>query len=143
MTQDSSGSSTATPERLSARALIDLATPYLNPERRDSRGSGDVAALLVTAQGSHFFGLSIDVPCSMGFCAEAGAVGAMITARESEVVQAVAVAYDETGAVIVYPPCGRCREYLYQIDHRNRGAEIVLGPDRTMLLEDLLPELWN
>ncbi|MFZ8756323.1 cytidine deaminase [Microbacterium sp. HMH0099] len=141
MTQENA--TTSSPARLSAQTLIDLATPYLNPERRDSRGSGDVAALLVTAEGTHFFGLSIDVPCSMGFCAEAGAIGAMITARQSEIAQAVAVAFGADGEVVVYPPCGRCREFLYQIDHRNRRTEIVLGADRTVLLEELLPELWN
>ncbi len=119
--------------------LIDLAARHLNPERAGNRTSGQVAAAVRTAQGDLFFGVCLDLPSSLGFCAEAGAVGAMITAGQSRIEQVVAVLHDEAGPVVL-PPCGRCRELLFQIDERNLHATVVLGRDDTRLLSELLPE---
>ncbi|MDA3648014.1 hypothetical protein LZ318_22555 [Saccharopolyspora indica] len=128
---------------MDAASIIARAAEYLNPAERGDRTSGGVASAILTAQGDLFFGVCIDTPCSMGFCAEHAAAAAMITARQSEIAVVVAVVRDDSGALRVLPPCGRCREFLYQLDDRNLAARVVLGPERVVTLADLLPERWS
>ncbi len=119
--------------------LIRSAEATLNPRQlSDSSFAGSVAAALLTDRGNVYQGVCIDTPCSMGFCAEHAAIAAMITAGECRVVKLVAVSH-ESGIV---PPCGRCREFLYQINHDNLGCEIRLK-NRIAALEELLPERWD
>jgi cytidine deaminase len=46
---------------------------------------------------------------------------------------------NDEGVLHVLPPCGRCREFIRQIDPANLGTEVVLGRDRSAPLRDLLP----
>ena len=82
--------------------------------------------------------MCIDVPCSMGFCAEHAAIAAMITSGESRIVKLAAVC-DGEGIVA---PCGRCREFMYQINAENRNTEILLN-NGVVTLNDLLPHIWT
>lgn len=118
--------------------LVKIAKDTLNPwELSDTCFSGSVAAAILTDKGNVYRGVCIDTPCSMGFCAEHAAIAAMITAGENRIVKVVAVS-DEAGIV---PPCGRCREFMYQINHENLACEICLK-DKVVTLEYLLPERW-
>ncbi|MDA2805326.1 cytidine deaminase [Nocardiopsis suaedae] len=120
--------------------IIATAAGCLNPAERDDRTSGGVAAAIVARGGEVFLGVCIDTVSGMGFCAEHAAAAAMVTAGRFEIAQVVAVTRDEaTGGLLVLPPCGRCREFLYRIDRRNLGAEVVLGADSVAALGDLLP----
>jgi cytidine deaminase len=101
--------------------------------------AGGVAAALLSASGRLFTGICVDTACSIGFCAEHAAVAEMLKSRESAVAAVVAVS---EGRGIV-APCGRCRELLWQIDPRNRSARVLLAPDRSVTLADLLPEAWR
>ena len=119
--------------------LTHIARETLYPrELSDSSSAGSVAAALVTDRGNVFRGVCIDTPCSMGFCAEHAAIAAMVTAGESRVEQLVAVSA-ESGIV---SPCGRCREFLYQINHDNLQTEILLKSS-IVTLADLLPHVWT
>ncbi|HET6233330.1 MAG TPA: cytidine deaminase [Longimicrobiaceae bacterium] len=120
------------PESLIATAAA-LARPFAPSE--DVR-AGDVAAALVTAAGNVYTGVCIDTACSLGFCAEHAAVAEMLKAREAHVRMIVAVG--SRGQVI--PPCGRCRELLWQLHPHNGEALVILGPDRVRPLAALLPE---
>jgi cytidine deaminase len=51
----------------------------------------------------------------------------------------VAVWRDEQGRLYVLPPCGRCREFIRQIDPANIDTDVVLGVDRSATLRELLP----
>ncbi len=125
---------------MSPAELIETAARRLNPSDLDDRHSGGVAAALLTIDGEVFCGVCIDVPCSMGFCAEHAAAAAMVTAGTFRIAQLVAVARDAaTGTLVVLPPCGRCREFLYQLDRDNLAAEVVLNPDTVVTLAELLP----
>ena len=85
--------------------LVKIAEDTLNPrELSDMACCGVVAAALLTDQGNVYTGLNIDVPCSMGFCAEHAAIASMITAGESRIEKIVAVRYEKG----IIPPCGRC-----------------------------------
>jgi cytidine deaminase len=64
----------------------------------------------------------------------------MITAGENSILKIIAICEDGT----ILPPCGRCRELIYQIDHGNlERTEIVLSATRTVKLKELLPYPWN
>jgi cytidine deaminase len=106
--------------------------------------AGDVACALLTVQGHIFLGVCLDIGSGIGFCAEHSAIAAMITAGETAIARVVAVSWD--GKVL--PPCGRCRELMYEIDPSNLANTIViLGEEKTVNLSDLLPhpyhEVWG
>lgn len=119
--------------------LIEIARQTLNPRQlSESSYAGSVAAALVTDKGNVYKGVCIDTPCSMGFCAEHAAIAAMITAGESRIEKILAV-NDEAGIVA---PCGRCREFMYQINFENLKTEVMLGKG-VVTLEELLPHIWT
>ena len=119
--------------------LIATAARHLNPHRVDDRLFGDVAASILTDSGAVFSGVCIDTSCGTGFCAEHAAIAAMVTAGEYRILKIVAVWRGQSGELFVLPPCGRCREFIRQIDPRNLDAEIILGEDTSSPLRDLLP----
>ena len=118
--------------------LIEIAKNTINPRTlSDGCDAGGVAAALVTNKGNVYKGVCIDTVCSMGFCAEHAAIAAMITAGESRIDKIVAVY--ENGVVA---PCGRCREFMYQINHDNLSTKIMLKTGEVTLRE-LLPHIWD
>lgn len=94
-----------------------------------------VACALLSDKGNVFTGVCIDTCCGMGFCAEHAAIAQMITNEESRILKIVAVG--ENGKV--YPPCGRCREFMYQINHDNIETEVLVGENKSVKLDELLP----
>jgi cytidine deaminase len=119
--------------------LIDAAQAVLRPHRVGNRLFGDVAAALVTDAGHRFLGVCIDTGSGTGFCAEHSAVAAMVTAGEYRITAIVSVWRDEQGRLYVLPLCGRCREFIRQVDPANLDTTVVLSAGRTALLRDLLP----
>lgn len=125
---------------LTEEELIARARAVSNPRRLSiSAEAGTVASALVTAAGNVYAGVNIDTACSLGFCAEHSAIAAMITAGESHIKMIVAV--NEHGDI--YPPCGRCREFIWQVDEKNRDARVLLSRGRSMTIEELLPSHWK
>ena len=117
--------------------LIAAATALAHPfKASDDCESGSVAAALVTEAGNVYTGVCIDAHCGLGFCAEHAAVAEMLKHRESRIQMIVAVHSD--GAI--GPPCGRCRELIWQVSPRNAGAQVILGVGRQAQLAALLPE---
>lgn len=98
-----------------------------------------VACALVTDKGKVYTGVCIDTACGMGFCAEHAAIAQMVTNEESRIVQVVAVGSDGE----IYPPCGRCREFMYQINNANLEAEVMVTEGKVLRLDDLLPWRWG
>jgi cytidine deaminase len=119
--------------------LIEAATAVLRPHKVGDRVFGDVAAALDTSDGRRFVGVCIDTGSGTGFCAEHAAIAAMVTAGEYRIARIVAVWRDGDGDLYVLPPCGRCREFLRQIDPANLDTEVVLGPEKAVPLRELLP----
>jgi cytidine deaminase len=119
--------------------LLQRATDTVNKrELSPLATAGAVASALVTPEGNVYVGVCIDTACSMGFCAEHNAIGTMITAGESAITTIVAV--NRHGQVL--PPCGRCREFIFQVDPTNARTRVLLGGGREVTLEQLLPEHW-
>jgi cytidine deaminase len=119
--------------------LIASAEAVLNPHTVDDRCFGDVGSTLVTKAGNRYSGVCIDTSSGTGFCAEHAAIAAMVTAGEYEIAKIVAVWRDDQGALHVVPPCGRCREFIRQIDPANLDTEVVLSHTSSARLRDLLP----
>jgi cytidine deaminase len=121
--------------------LIQKAQAVVKP-RRIAHGFtvGDVGCALLTGNGNLHVGVCIDTGGGMGFCAEHSAIASMITNGEQRIRKIVAVLGD--GKVL--PPCGRCREFMRQIEASNMdNTEVLLGRDKTVKLRDLLPHPWD
>ena len=120
--------------------LIEKAEAVLKPRRLSSTAeASSVAAAILTKEGHIYTGVCIDTACSMGFCAEHSAAAAMITAGESEIVKMVAI--NKRGNIL--PPCGRCREFISQLNDANIEAEVLINRQRAVKLMDLLPYDWR
>ena len=121
--------------------LISKARSVVKPRRiSHDYGVGDVGCALLAESGKVYLGVCIDTSCGIGFCAEHAAIAAMVTAGEHRIRKIVAVLGD--GKVLA--PCGRCREFMHQIDHRNLDeTEVVLAADRAVKLRELLPHPWD
>jgi cytidine deaminase len=119
--------------------LIDAAQAVLRPHRVCGRLFGDVAAALVTDTGQRFVGVCLDTSSGTGFCAEHSAIAAMVTAGQYRIAAIVAVWRDEEGTLYVLPPCGRCREFMRQVDPSNLDTAVLLEGGATSLLRELLP----
>ena len=130
---------------LTNHELIAKAKTVLKPrELWLENSAGDVACALLSSKGNLYLGVCIDISSGIGFCAEHSAIAAMITAGESRIEKIVAVWGENT----VLPPCGRCRELMYQIDEGNLDStDVVLGENTVIKLRDLMPhpsnEVWS
>ena len=120
-------------------ALIEAAARVLRPHVVDDRLLGDVAATLITVAGNLYSGVCIDTGSGTGFCAEHAAIAAMVTAGEYRIDRIVAVWRADDGELHVVPPCGRCREFIRQVDPANLDAEVILGVGESARLKELLP----
>lgn len=120
--------------------LIEIAKDSLNPVKHNEFcESGGVACALVTDKGNVYTGVCIDVSSGMGFCAEHAAIANMITNRETRIDKIVAIGWNHR----VYPPCGRCREFISQINTENSSTEILVDDNKVVTLKELLPYDWK
>lgn len=120
--------------------LFRYAKSVLKPRKlSEYADAGGVGAALLTESGKVYTGVCIDTACSMGFCAEHAAAAAMVTAGESRIVKMVAVG--RSGKVM--PPCGRCREFISQLNDGNLTAEVMVDENVVVSLQDLLPYDWR
>jgi cytidine deaminase len=119
--------------------LIELAQAVLSPRVVAGRLFGDVGSTLVTDKGNRYSGVCIDTGAGTGFCAEHSAIAAMVTAGEYRIAKIVAVWRSDEGVLHVVPPCGRCREFIRQVEPGNLDTEVVLGRGRSATLRELLP----
>ena len=124
-----------TPEELINEAYKILGEYELSS---DDYTAGSVAAALLTNKGNLYTGINIDVACGIGFCAEHAAVADMLKNRETQIDMIVAVSSDA-----IRPPCGRCRELLFQVDKKNLNTKIYISHEQYMTLDELLPNRWE
>ncbi len=119
--------------------LIKKAISVISFKRNKNSSMGSVGCALITDKNNVFVGVCIDTDSSMGFCAEHNAIGSMITEKEYVINKIVAVWKDENGDLFIVPPCGRCREFMRQIDDNNLETDVVLDKEKTVKLKELLP----
>ncbi len=125
---------------LTNEQLIRKATEVAKPHKSSEDATiGEVGCALISTKNNLYLGVSIDANCGVGFCAEHSAIASMVLNQEYKIRKIVAV----TDSGVILPPCGRCREFMYQINKGNYDSEIVLDKDRIVRLKDLLPEPWQ
>ncbi len=100
---------------------------------------GEVGAALETEEGNVYTGISVNAACGIGFCAEHAAIAKMLEHGETRIKKMVAVSED--GRIL--PPCGRCRELVYQADHENLNTRIITSEKEVRTLKELLPLRWQ
>lgn len=112
----------------------------LSPERRLTlhANCGGVASALMTQKGNVFTGICIDASCGIGFCAEHAAIAEMLKSGESRIAEIIAVKDDKT----VLSPCGRCREFIMQINTDNKNTVVHFSKTKIKRLSQLLPDNW-
>lgn len=99
--------------------------------------AGSVAAALRTEAGHIYTGISLNLACGIGFCAEHSAIAEMLKHRERQIVEIVAVS-DEG----IRPPCGRCRELMLQVFPANANTLVAIAEGKSVPLRELLPHHW-
>lgn len=122
--------------------LLNKAKEVQNPRNiSDSIDAGGVAAAILSSKGNIYTGVCIDTACSIGMCAERNALSTMITNGESKIEKVVCIG--SKGNIML--PCGVCREFMMQLDKKNRNAEILLDFEKLdiITLNKLLPNWWN
>ena|SRR3989344_7117184 len=95
-------------------------------------------SVLLTNKLKIFIGVSLDLYCGIGFCAEHSAISNMISHSDETQIKTI-VAF---GDKIMYP-CGRCREMMELIDKRNwNNTEVIISEKKKVKLKELLPYSW-
>lgn len=126
--------------KMTNEELIEKARSIVKSKKmRHGFTTADCGCALVTDKGNVYIGVSIDTPSSMGFCAEHSAIAAMVTNQEFKIKKIVAA--DGNGNVL--SPCGRCREFIYQIDKNNLDTDVIIQKGKVVKLRDLLPCRWD
>ena len=122
------------------RDLYDIALCTVKTINLKKNGkAGHVACALETVSGIVYTGICIDVPCSIGICAEQAAIAEMLKHGETKIKRIVAVYED--GSILA--PCGRCRELISQLDLDNENTVVAINNDQKVTLKELLPERWD
>lgn len=119
--------------------LIKRAKSVASPKKDHRAVIGHVGAALISENGDLYVGVNIDMPCGIGFCSEQNAIANMITNKEFKIKTIVAVR--KSGKIL--PPCGRCREFMYQLDKKNIETEIIISNKEKVKLSKLLPDNWD
>lgn len=75
--------------------IYNIALSMINPVKLKRHGTaGHVACALETASGAVYTGICIDVPCSIGICAEQAAIAEMLKHGETKIKKIAAVYED-------------------------------------------------
>ena len=126
------------------KELIEKAKEVINKSSSLKRKDfGEIGGALITSKGNIYSGISTGFFCGMGSCGEYQAMGAMLSNGEKEIDTIVAI--ERCG--IIMPPCGKCREMIYQCDKKNLNTWVIISKSKKVKLKELLPhrwqELWN
>ena len=107
-------------------------------------GTGDVGAALITPKGNIYRGVCVGFYCGMASCGEYQAIGSMISNGEKEIKTIVAVWFNEKAKKYeVVPPCGKCREMIWQACKKNKNTEVIISGSKKVKLKELLPNPWD
>ncbi|MCG3759059.1 cytidine deaminase [Shewanella sp. LC6] len=110
-----------------------LATPFIASKKAVS---GNVGCVLSTPDGKVYKGVSVNTPCSLGFCGEHAAVAALMADRKAVIHSIISV--DDDGEVM--PPCGRCRQLLLFLHENNQNTKIYINNNGDFVtLSELMP----
>ncbi len=105
-------------------------------ERKHSK-KHSVASVLVSRSGERFDGMSMEFNCGISVCAERSAIFKMMP-DEDEIKTIVAV-----HGKIIMPPCGVCREMMYEMNEKNlKNTWVIVSKTKKVKLRGLYPYDW-
>lgn len=120
--------------QITNKELIEKAKSVVKPKAiSDGVSVGDVGCALITDRNNLYLGVSIHACCGVGFCAEHSAIASMVTRVEYRIKKIVAVQSNGT----ILPPCGRCRELMYQINEKNLDTEIIVRKNKAVIVNQI------
>lgn len=131
----------ATPETVEQEAAKVL--PGLLARSYARYSSFTVAAAVIDDEGSVHYGVNVEnAAYPVGTCAEQTAIGAMITAGGSRVIDKVLIA---AGSDAVVQPCGACRQRIAEFASEACQIVSVQGGETTERLDfwGLLPHSFG
>ena len=106
-----------------------------------------VGACIRTAGGNLYAGCNVEnAAYPEGLCAEAAAIAAMVAAGERQVAAIAIVGGLEDGPEVRCPPCGGCRQKLYEFVEPAEDSDIdvhLVGTDRAVRLSALLTQAFG
>ena len=118
------------------KKLYNIAKSVAVPQRLNEQMCfGGVGAAVLTKQGNIYTGVCIDTDCSLGMCAERNALSTMITNGEIDID--IVIAVNKKGKVL--PPCGACREFMWQFNNSKNIKVVIDNKGTTVNLEELIP----
>jgi len=118
------------------RALVLQAGGVIERNFDDQKYNHTVGAAIRSRAGKVYLGVNVDG--IHGSCAEYIAIGAAITAGERDFDCVVAV-YGKEAPHKVLPPCGNCRQMLFEITPDCQVILQIDGVYQKIALRDLLP----
>lgn len=127
--------------RLQDKRLVKAAVALVL--RRGEYGRHHVACALRTMDGRLVLGLHISANVGVGsICAESAAIAESLKARQTEIAKIVAIrrTFISQPATEIVPPCGRCRELIYEYGP-NAGVILPapINEFKVLPITDLLP----
>lgn len=126
-------------EGMTNNELIEKAADVVKILKTKQGLFGHVGSALICGNDEVFVGICADVN-SGSLCAARNAIGSMITQGNYRIKKIVSVWVDANGETNVMVPCIDCRKFMLEVNNENFETEIILGPDKTILLEKLLPK---
>lgn len=128
--------------------LLEVAKTQYNPhDLSPFFYSNHVACAIEAEDGTIYHGFCIEGASGvLNLCAERIAAVNMIVNSGQTVIKRILVMRDvppyEDGNFL---PCGACREFLMQLDIRNKDCEILTdyNTKKTVKLETLIPNWWG
>lgn len=97
-----------------------------------------VGACVCAQNGELYSGCNVEnAAYGLTLCAESGAISALIAAGQQKIRKVVIV----SSADILCPPCGACRQRLFELADGNMAVHLykMSGEYETLYIEDLLP----
>lgn len=109
--------------------------------------SNHVSCAIEAQDGTIYHGFCIEGASGvLNLCAERIAAINMIVNSNQTVIKRLLVMRDKPPYIEGnFIPCGACREFLLQLDIKNKETEILLDYDskKTIKLKELLPKWWG
>ncbi|WEV43902.1 cytidine deaminase [Lactobacillus sp. ESL0684] len=107
----------------------------------------NVVSALEAADGQIFVGFCVE-SCSgvLDLCAErVAALNMYVNSGQTQIKRIIAFRDQAPSGSGSGMPCGACREYLMQLDERNRNLEFMVDYQKrqTITLNELMPNWWG
>jgi len=97
-----------------------------------------VSSILVSKDGEIFEGMSMEFHCGIAVCAERVAMFKLMP-KQYEIKTIVAMYKDK-----IIPPCGVCRELMYEMSPKNlKNTWVIVSKSKKVKLKELFPHSWQ